>query len=354
METSKKTAITFLAGLCSLLSTGWAKTPLHKLDWQRQDQPILSGMTTDQSWCRVLLYSPTVIRVNGTYKMWYLGNSTYVNDATDMALGYAESKDGLNWTEYPDNPILTNKDLPFGNALTTPHVMFDEDEQIYKMWFISMTARLTEEKKAVVSRCQLGYATSKDCIKWDMHPEPLLDDGRRPYVLKDGPHSYQMWMNSRPTPDGSSKDLCRNIYRFESADGLQWKRDDKPVVSTQKMQLIVYPSVLKDESGYTLWYGRSRRETIGHDHGVPFELYCSTSTDGIRWTHHHEKAALAATKNPDDFDGRYVSTPCVLDDGDRYLMYYSARDLGNLYRAGDGKLLSDSLYRHIGVAICPK
>ena len=312
-------------------------------------------MTTNQSWCRVCLYSPTVIRAKDTYKMWYLGNSTYTR-AADMALGYAESNDGLKWTEYPANPIFTGGDLPFGSSWQTPHVMFDEAELLYKMWFIMASGQRSKQGQLVDSSFKLGYATSQNGIRWNVHPKPLLNDGRRPCVLKDSHNAYHMWMNSTPTEDGTSKDLCRNIYRFTSPDGLEWKRDDKPVVSTEKQQLIVYPCVLPNEAGYTMWYGRSRRETIGKNHRVPFEVYCSTSIDGLNWTHHHEKAALAATESPDDFDGRYVSTPCVLDDGDRYLMYYGARDWGNLYGAGDGMVLSDraGIYRHIGVAVCPK
>ena len=34
--------------------------PLYQLDWQRQEQPVLSGMTTNQDWCRVTVYSPAV------------------------------------------------------------------------------------------------------------------------------------------------------------------------------------------------------------------------------------------------------------------------------------------------------
>ena len=328
---------------------------LHELKWFRQEQPVLSAMTTKQSWCRVCLYNPTVVRVNNTYKMWYVGNSSYTR-APDMAVGYAESKDGLHWTECPDNPILSSSDAPFGVHWQTPHVIFDQEDHRYRMWFVLMSGQLTEKKQLVDTNCKLGYASSQDGVHWNVHPESLLNDGRRPCVLKDDHNAYRMWMNSTPAEGGTSKDLCRNIYRFESTDGLQWKRDDEPVVSTQEMRLIVYPCVLRNEAGYTMWYGRSRRETIGKNHRVPFEVYCSTSIDGFNWTHHHEEAALAATESPDTFDGRYVSTPCVLDDGDRYLMYYSARDWGNLYGAGDGTVLSDGagIYRHIGVAVCPK
>ena len=46
----------------------------------------------------------------------------------------------------------------------------------------------------------------------------------------------------------------------------------------------------------------------------------------------------------------------MLDDGDRYLMYYSTRDWGNLYRAGDGTIKTDGagIYRDIVVAVCSK
>jgi len=321
---------------------------LHQLQWRRQDQPILSGLTTRQDWCRVQLYNPTVVKVNGTYKMWYLGNRTATR-VSDLDLGYAESSDGLHWTEHAQNPILTGKDLPFGTAWQTPHVIFDPDVRLYRMWFIMQSGRRNDEGLLVDSVAKLGYATSKDGISWNVHPQPLLVDGRRPCVLKDGSERYRMWMGSSPANSTDPKATCKNIYRYESADGLSWKRDAEPVVTTNEHRILVYPFVLRNESGYTMWYGRTASSTV-------FECYCSTSTDGLNWTHHYDEAALPATRDPATFDSRYISTPCVLDDGDRYLMYYSARDSGQLYATGDGKLQSDraAIYRHIGVAVCEK
>ena len=60
--------------------------PLYQLDWQRQEQPVLSAMTTNQDWCRVTVYSPAVLRMGDTYKMWYLGNRTATR-TSDMDLG---------------------------------------------------------------------------------------------------------------------------------------------------------------------------------------------------------------------------------------------------------------------------
>ena len=97
---------------------------LHQLEWRRRPQPVLSAMTTGQSWCRVQLYSPTVLKQDGVYRMWYLGNGTATRTG-DMDLGYAESSDGLVWKEHPGNPILTAADLPQGTMWQTPHVLFD-------------------------------------------------------------------------------------------------------------------------------------------------------------------------------------------------------------------------------------
>jgi len=49
-----------------------------------------------------------------------------------MAMGYAESDDGIHWTEQPDNPILTDDDIPWDEGWQTPFVLFDQGEKIYK------------------------------------------------------------------------------------------------------------------------------------------------------------------------------------------------------------------------------
>lgn len=306
-------------------------------------------MTTDQAWCRVQLYYPTVVFAQGRYRMWYLGNRTATRTA-DMCLGYAESADGLTWTPHAANPILTAADLPFGSSWGSPHVIHDEEEGLFRMWFVSLAGRRSDEGRLVDIDQKLGYASSPDGLAWDVHPEPLLPEGHGPFVMKDGPGAWRMWMNSARDPDGGFEKRASHIYRFESADGLSWRRDPEPMLSaTETRRSVIYPWVMRDRGGYTMWYAC-------HVGGSLFEIFCSTSEDGLSWNHHLEEPVLPATRDPNDFDGRYTSTPCVLDDGDRYLMYYCTRDHGNLYGAGDGTVLFDrgGVYRHIGVAHSPK
>ena len=327
----------------------------HLLDqrpqpWKRRPEPILSAGTTKQLWSKVVLYTPHVLHRDGKFKMWYLGTSTG-SRARDIALGYAESDDGIEWREHKANPILTGDDLPWGSNFQTPFVLFDDEEHIYKMWFVSVTEIARDEAGQMTEMTQaLGYATSSDGIQWRIHPEPIYESGRSPSVIKEGPERYRMWMGSRPSPEHPPSDLYKNVYEFTSTDGIGWTRSDQPVLRpTGRANSTVYPFVLRQGDTYYMWYGC-------HLDGGTFEIFCATSSDGTNWDTDHSRVAFPASHRKDRFDGRYTSTPSVLSLEDRYLMYYSARDWQNEYIDNKGRTRTDSagVYGHIGVAVLPK
>ena len=254
---------------------------LHEAPWCRRDQPVFSALTSEEGWRQVVCYTPSIVAVDGGYRMWYLGCSDQTREGV-MAVGLAESEDGVDW---------------------------------------------------------------------DVYPEPLYRSTRGPCVREtDG--GYEMWACSAPDPDDPTRnegrsDIVQYIYRFESPDGIEWIREDDPAVTTGgRVDSVVYPEVVETAEGYVMFYASHLVN------GDEFEMHCATSPDGREWTTHHDVSSFPATRHPDDFDGRYTSTPCVLDCGDRYRLYYSARDWGTLYGAGDGTVKVDShgIYRHVGVA----
>jgi len=318
--------------------------------WERRAEPILSALITEQSWSRVTLYSPHVIRVGDKYRMWYIGNSSATR-RPDLVMGLAESDDGIHWTEYEHNPILTLDDLPWGSFWQTPFVLFDEEETVYKMWFVSLTGVETnEEGKMIKGTQELGYALSQDGIRWNIHPTPIFEYGRRPCVIKEGKNRYRMWMNSGPIVDGKRTGLLKYIYEFTSTDGLDWTQAEVPALQRAGTQeRVVYPFVIRENARYYMWHASHLPN--GHT-----EIFCNESHDGSNWTSHHETAAFPASRDPDLFDGRYASTPCILVEKDRYLLYYSGRDLSNKYIGGDGSVRREGagVYHHIGVAVIPR
>jgi hypothetical protein len=319
--------------------------------WRRLDKPILAAPTAGQAWCRVCLYAPAVVQVGGTYKMWFTGTASH-SRSIDHSLGYAESHDGLNWTPYQGNPVATSDDIPWGTAWQTPCVRFDPEENLYRMWFVAITKYQTERADQGVEQVvdmdeALGCAVSEDGIHWDIHPEPVYPSGRGPSVTRIGRTSYAMWMCSRPSPEHPWDDLYKNIYRFTSTDGINWVRSPEPVVRPSGViASCVYPCVVHRGDDYVMLHG-------GHLPNGGFELFSAASNDGVDWTCNHQAPVLPATRRPGAFDGRYTSTPCLLPEPDRTLLYYSGRSLEDKYIDGRGNQRTDTagVYEGIGVAV---
>ena len=341
-----------LAVLLSPLLTPPTQAADHPFDarpqpWERQAEPILSANTTNEDWCKVVVYSPTVIHHDGIFRMWYLGSSTVTRKANTV-MGYAESDDGINWHPHASNPILTGEDIPWGQLLQTPHVLFDSEESLYKMWFVSGYPMKIDERGRVTELDQhLGYATSPDGLQWKIRPKPIYPSGRSPSVIKEGPGKYRMWMGSLPGPDSELKGLYSNIFEFTSPDGIHWERAARPVIQPGgKIRTAIYPFVYREKDTYHMWYG-------GHVEGGRFELFCARSKDGSSWETDQDRPAFPAREGKAAFDSRYTSTPCLVAMPDRYLLYYSARDWVTDYvdAAGVKHRDNSSPYAHIGVAV---
>ena len=106
----------------------------------------------------------SVIFKDGKYHMWYTGQ--VVKGKVGSKIGYATSPDGVHWTRVQSAPVL-EPELPWENVATMcPHVLWDEASQAFKMWY---SAGEQYEPNA------LGYATSPDGVHWTKHPgNPIL------------------------------------------------------------------------------------------------------------------------------------------------------------------------------------
>lgn len=343
-------AVTMLTAMSPLESTVLADdlSPLDQRPqpWQRRDEPILSAQTTKQSWCRVVCYSPHVIFHDGKFRMWYLGTSE-ASRTNNMVMGYAESDDGIQWREHPDNPLLTGDDVPWGTPIQTPFVKLDATTKQFRMWFVSGDGVSRDAKNKIIGNDQrLGHATSPDGIHWKVDPQALYPCGRSPSVTQLGPNNYRMWMGSRPDHNLINGDLYRHLYEFRSTDGLKWARGAEPVLRPRYgANSVVYPFVIREGDAWYMWHGC-------HIDGGTFEIFCAKSADGTKWEVDHTRPAFPAAKGKERFDSRYTSTPCIVRVGDRLLMYYSARDWQREYIDAEGRTRRDgaSVYAGIGVA----
>lgn len=139
------------------------------------NNPVL---TTDSlgSWDDGWVSVPAVRKNGGIYEMWYVGasSSDWLADSTldTSRVGYATSPDGITWTKYPGNPILTNFDPPVDTGGPwAPDVLFDGTE--YKMWYETVRgmAYATAPQSAIEEQDKSIY--SSETIR--VYPNPFSE-----------------------------------------------------------------------------------------------------------------------------------------------------------------------------------
>lgn len=103
------------------------------------------------------LNRPAVLYKDGVYHMWYTGQFRPGEADGTSHLFYAVSEDGLTFRRVQNTPVLVPEREWEKVAVMCPDVLWDEEEQLYKMWF---SGGEQYEPNAI------GYATSKNGINW--------------------------------------------------------------------------------------------------------------------------------------------------------------------------------------------
>jgi len=162
--------------------------------WKRMSDQPV--LSPEKPWEKVAVMCPHVVYDNQEklYRMWYSGGEQYEPNA----IGYATSQDGVKWTKHEHNPIFRPdpKNAWEKDRVTACQVMRYGDG--YLMFYIGFR----DEQHA-----QIGIARSKDGITdWQRHPaNPVLRPGKdkwdhdavyKPYAIFDG-RRWLLWYNGR-------------------------------------------------------------------------------------------------------------------------------------------------------------
>lgn len=170
------------------------------------------------------------------------------------------------WIKSPYNPVVL--DAPFAvEGMTDPTLCFDG--QTYHLW-ISGGGFVEGNPTPSV---RTGYYTSTDFVTWD----PALSNP----VLREGPPG-------------------------------EW---DSGHIET--------PHILKQTETFWLYYCATPDSAPDDEEQLRFGLV--TSPDGIQWTRHPDNPILNRGAW-EDWDGRWIESPCVLIADSIYYMWYNGVD----------------------------
>ena len=140
-------------------------TSTDGIHWAKNSaNPILST-GSQGSWDDNGVWGVSVLKVEpGSYRMWYSGKSS-----TDgkTRIGYATSPDGVTWTKYSGNPVLSPVAGWESQGVYVPRVV--SSNGTYHMFYLGNPG---------TTRTQIGYAYSSDGIAWTKYSSnPVLTAG---------------------------------------------------------------------------------------------------------------------------------------------------------------------------------
>ncbi len=279
-------------------------------DWLRDTEgPVISLGETGQ-FDDMHIFAPAVAEENGRFSLWYSGSRGTPGNRV-FRLGLATSGDGTQFEKHTANPVLQFADA--AHSVLTPALLRNPDGSVLRengklrMWFSSATLG----KGGLHT---MHESTSSDGIQWDQPSASLLENAYCPTVLKtDG--GYEMWFS----------DVSRRpwlIRRATSDDGRRWTVDARPaVVLSQDWEgeVLVYPTVLKIDGVYLMWYGSYDRAVRRETTAIGF----AASLDGQQWYKHHSNPVL----RPDParpWESNYVGSGCVMRLSDGSFRYWYA------------------------------
>ncbi len=214
------------------------------------------------------------------------------------------------WIKYEGNPLGLKSEAGWDSEIIAVSVL--KEEGMYRMWYSGYNSTLSG----------IGMATSVDGVHWEKYEgNPLIVPGPGAYdsdfifaptVVKDQ-SGYKMWYT------GSDEASRWTIELATSLDGVNWvKHDDNPVLQPGPEwydgERAGDPWVLHDGGIYKMWYTCQNRPEITY--GIAY----ATSVDGIEWTKHPENPVLIAGDEGPDSDS--VRDPCVVKTGAKFEMWY--------------------------------
>lgn len=300
------------------------------------DNPTLD-VGAPGSWEGRAVFDPNVLKESeGVYKMYYVGwDSSFV-----AAIGLATSADGIHWTKYPGNPVMT-----IGPVGAYDHVMWEgevrKEGDVYKMWYQSSLDGVAYKS---------NYATSPNGITWTKYEgNPIIEGGAGKWdqdyvgirsVLKIGDTYHAWYEGSNLTPSLSWNPF--GVGYATSSDGIHWTKIsvDAPVLSGSTGEFDeegIIPSVARVGNLFVLF-------SSSHINSVKVGM--ATSVDGINWTKYPSNTVYDLQGTTGEWDawtnGALISNVVESYNPAVYRLYYRGQNATSVLRSG-GVTLTTSL-----------
>ncbi len=312
-------SISFIIVTCLIFCIG--EKGFAQNNWIKYDNNPVITPSSPVRFDDHLVGGPSVLYEGNIYKMWYHGQSSPLGRG--LRIGYAISEDGIQWQKINGDKtaecVLDNGET-WDKDTSHPHVLYDQEENIYKMWYWGHDWGMVSD---------IGYAFSDDGVVWEKYSDnPVLEHGvipdfsrelMSPSVMKDNtaPDSerYKMWFAGSASGSGAIK-----IGYTTSSDGITWNTPIVVFEPNADYDEVSFndPCVVKTDDNYHMFYDYYNTDS-------KYLLGYATSENGINWFRSSSNPVLELG-GIDDWDNKGLASPFVIFDGLTWEMWYYGTD----------------------------
>lgn len=158
--------------------------------------------------------------------------------------------------------------------------------------------------------------------------EPYFSAGPRVYKLEND--QYGMWYTACDGWDHFEDGRMKHLYDIKyctSEDGIDWSTGQKAITYDNSYEYALsIPSMIKDHSGYRMWYSYRAQENIS-----TYRIGYASSQDGIDWIRKDKDVGVDVSA--DGWDSQMIAYPYVFQHNNQLYMLYNGNEYG---RSGFG------------------
>lgn len=253
--------------------------------------PVFKGTGTD-TWDKQIRERGFILFEGGIYKLWYTGYNG--PESVTKYLGYATSKDGINWTRYSDKPVFNDK--------WTEDIFVFKNEGVYYMY----AEGKDDIAHLLISNDGINWNEQGDLVIRKVNGDTIPGPYGTPNVLIENGKWYLFYERND-----------EGIWLAQSTDHKTWTNiQDDPVINkgpggTDATQ-IATNQVIKYKGRYYIYYhGYPDLKSPDNKYPGLWTSNVAMSTDLIHWV-----------KYPDNpiIEGDH-SSPVMVFDGSKFRLY---------------------------------
>lgn len=228
---------------------GYAEST-NGVSWTKNSAAVLNPGASG-AWDAKALAFPSVVYKDGAYVMYYHGQDS----SNKLRIGRATSPDGKVWTKDATFVMEATATTTWeAKAVSSPSVLFDADENLWKMWYTGSDG----------TTLRTGYASSADGKVWTKNANYVVGaggtgtwDSKR--VVFARVHKEKGLYHMFYSGDDINNTFTYEIGYATSTDGINWTKLDDPVFSFsttgQFDSFMVYSAeVIPSFDAYSMYY----------------------------------------------------------------------------------------------------